>query len=116
MSMDLALSELAELFAVLGHPHRIRILQELRGGERDVASLVAALGASQSRTSQHLGLLKAHHLVHAHRKGRQVFYELRDPAVADWIVAALPFVATSGESRRLDASIAEVAATFGGST
>ena len=101
MSGDgLAFQELADLLGVLGHPDRVRLIQELRGEERDVASLIEALGISQSRTSQHLGLLKAHHLVVARREGRRVCYRLRSEALAVWLIEGLGFLpgATLGAS------------------
>jgi len=94
MDDKMALTELADLLGMLGHPDRLRLLLELRSEARDVASLVTALGASQSRTSQHLGLLKAHHLVVAERQGRQVFYRLRDEALPSWFLGGLDFLDT----------------------
>jgi len=94
MKDSMALTELADLLSVLGHPDRLRLLLELRSEPRDVASLVDTLGTSQSRTSQHLGLLKAHHLVLATRQGRQVFYSLRDKALPDWFLDGFPFLDT----------------------
>lgn len=35
--------ELAGVLGVLAHPQRIRIIEELRNGERDVTSIQAAL-------------------------------------------------------------------------
>ena len=40
----LAATELAEFLRALAHPRRIQILEELRSGERDVASLAQATG------------------------------------------------------------------------
>jgi DNA-binding transcriptional ArsR family regulator len=115
MSGDrLALTELAELLGVLGHADRVRIVLELRAGERDVASVVEALGISQSRTSQHLGLMKAHHLVVARRDGRRVRYSLRDPALATWLCEAFGFLETGANlGHALDASIAEATERYG---
>lgn len=107
----MALSELADLFGVLSHPDRVRLLQELRGGARDVASLVTALGISQSRTSQHLGLLKAHHLVQAKREGRRVYYHLRDEAFAAWILQGLVFL--DGHRASLGESIEALSQRYG---
>jgi DNA-binding transcriptional ArsR family regulator len=39
---------LADFLSVLSHPNRIRIIEELRDGERDVKSLQDALGVSHS--------------------------------------------------------------------
>jgi DNA-binding transcriptional ArsR family regulator len=110
----MALSELADLFAVLGHPDRLRLVQELRAGPRDVASLVEALGASQSRTSQQLGLLKAHHLVIGERDGRRVYYRLRDQALPPWALGGLVFLDTgAAHGQPLDASISALNERYG---
>ncbi|MCP6768773.1 metalloregulator ArsR/SmtB family transcription factor, partial [Klebsiella pneumoniae] len=60
---DLVTKELAELLGVLAHPHRIRIIEELRDGEHDVNSLQQVLGISHSGVSQHLMVLRASRLV-----------------------------------------------------
>ena len=102
----MALTELADLLSLLGNSDRLRILQELRGGPRDVASLVLAVGTSQSRTSQHLGLLKAHHLVSSRRDGRKVFYALRNARLAEWMFGGFEFLDTGPtHGAPLDASI-----------
>jgi hypothetical protein len=48
----------AQLFRVLGHPIRIRILELLLEGERTVGDLQAALRLDSSGTSQHLAALR----------------------------------------------------------
>jgi DNA-binding transcriptional ArsR family regulator len=83
--------ELAGLLGVLSHPHRIRIVAELREGEMDVNSLQKELGISHSGVSQHLSLLRAHRLVEERREGRHVFYHLRQPELAEWLFAGLAF-------------------------
>jgi len=84
--------ELAELLGVLAHPNRIRIIEELRDGERDVNSLQAILGISHSGVSQHLTLLRAHGVVSERRQGRQVFYHLLQPELATWLSGAMAFL------------------------
>ena len=54
----LAACELAEFLRALAHPRRIQILEELRRGERDVASLAEATGLAHSSVSQHLMVLR----------------------------------------------------------
>ena len=83
---------LAELFGVLSHPHRIRIIEELRDGEHDVNSLQEALGISHSGVSQHLMVLRANRLVSERREGRRVFYQLRQPDIAAWLLDATRFL------------------------
>jgi len=84
--------ELADLFRLLAHADRLRLIEELRGGEKDVSGLAAALDLPATRISQHLALLRAHRLVEERRDGRSHFYRLLSPHLAEWIVDALPFV------------------------
>ena len=88
----LVTKELAELLGVLSHPHRIRIIEELRDGEHDVNSLQSALGISHSGVSQHLMMLRANRLVSERRVGRRVFYQLRQPDIAGWLLEATRFL------------------------
>ena len=89
---DIVAKELAGLLAVLAHPQRIRIIEELRRGERGVSAIQAALDISHSGVSQHLMQLRAHRLVSERREGRQVFYRLRQPPLARWLTEAMRFV------------------------
>ena len=89
----LVTKELADLLGVLAHPHRIRIIEELREVERDVNTLQAALCISHSGVSQHLSVLRAHRLVAERREGRHVYYHLRQPKLARWLLDGIEFVA-----------------------
>jgi DNA-binding transcriptional ArsR family regulator len=89
----LVTKELADLLGVLAHPHRIRIIEELRAAERDVNSLQEALGISHSGVSQHLMVLRLHRLVAERREGRRVFYHLCQPEIAAWLIEATRFLA-----------------------
>ena len=88
----LVTKELAEFLGVLSHPHRIRIIEELRDGEHDVNSLREALGISHSGVSQHLMTLRANRLVSERRQGRHVFYQLRQAEIAGWLLEATRFL------------------------
>ncbi len=88
----LVTKELAEFLGVLSHPHRIRIIEELRDGEHDVNSLQGALGISHSGVSQHLMVLRASRLVFERREGRHVYYQLRQPGIAGWLLEAMRFL------------------------
>ena len=88
----LVAKELGDLLSVLSHPHRIRIIEELRTLERDVNSLQEALGISQSGVSQHLMVLRSHRLVSERREGRRIFYQLRQPEIASWLMEATRFL------------------------
>lgn len=84
--------ELSALFSVLANPHRVRLVEELRGGEVDVNGLQKALGISHSSVSQHLAVLRAHRIVMERREGRHVFYRLAHAKLAEWVRGGLDFI------------------------
>jgi len=84
--------ELAELLGAIAHPHRLMILVDLQKGEMDVNSLQRLLGISHSSVSQHLAILRTHHLVRERRQGRHVYYALSNPAFARWLLQGLDFL------------------------
>jgi len=88
----LVAKELSKLLSVLSHPHRIRIVEELRHEERDVNFLEDVLGISHARVSQHLALMRSHRLVLERRQGRRVFYRLFQPELATWLIEGLRFI------------------------
>jgi DNA-binding transcriptional ArsR family regulator len=77
----------ANLFRVLGHPARVRILELLREGERSVGSLQAELGLDSGGTSQHLSALRRIGLVESRREGTSVFYRVDDEHVFELLAA-----------------------------
>lgn len=91
-SRALVAKELGNLFSVFTHPDRIRIVEELRDGERDVNAIQAALNVTHSRTSQNLAILRAHRLVTERREGRHVYYRLVAPDIARWVRDGLRFI------------------------
>lgn len=92
-SRAIVTKEMADLLSVLAHPHRIRIVEELRNGEMDVNSLQAILGVSHSRVSQHLSVLRLQRVVVERREGRYVFYRLLHPGMAKWLLDGCEFLA-----------------------
>jgi ArsR family transcriptional regulator len=77
----------AELFRVLGHPARVRILELLRDGEKSVGALQAELELDSGSTSQHLAALRRIGLVESRREGTSVYYRVDDPTVFDLLEA-----------------------------
>ena len=88
----LAATELAEFLRALAHPRRIQILEELRRGERDVASIAKVTSLAHSSVSQHLMVLRAHRVVTERREGRRVIYQLRSEELADWLAQGMDFL------------------------
>ena len=91
-SRQVVAKELAELFKVVAHPDRIRLIEELRSGEKDVNTLVEILDLPGPRVSQHLSLLRAHRFVEERRDGRHHYYHLTQPDMAEWIIEGLDFI------------------------
>ena len=84
--------ELSELFKIMANPDRIRIIEELGSGEKDVNTLVESLELPGPRVSQHLSLMRAHRIVEERRDGRYHHYHLTQPDMATWIIGGLDFV------------------------
>lgn len=78
-----AVEVIAERFRILGEPIRIRILQELENGERNVSELVAAISSSQPNVSKHLRILQESGVVARRQEGNNVYYAIADPTVID---------------------------------
>ncbi len=78
----------ADFFRALGHPVRIRLVEELSQGERSVAELQQALGIPQPLVSQQLAVLRGRELVSTRKSGTNVVYALRDPLLADLLAVA----------------------------
>jgi DNA-binding transcriptional ArsR family regulator len=78
----------ARFFRALSDPARLRLLEFLLPGERTVTECVAQVGLSQGRVSAHLACLAGCGYVQARRQGRNAFYRVADPRVADLVVLA----------------------------
>jgi ArsR family transcriptional regulator len=77
----------ANLFRVLGHPARVRILELLRDGERSVGSLQAELNLGEGSTSQHLAALRRIGFVESRREATTIYYRVDNPRVFDLLAA-----------------------------
>lgn len=71
----------AARFKVLSEPMRLRILNELRYGERTVTQLVEALASGQANVSKHLALLADAGMVGRRKEGLNVFYFISDESL-----------------------------------
>jgi DNA-binding transcriptional ArsR family regulator len=85
------MKSIGDLFRVLSNTDRIKILALLVKKEMDVNKIYTTLGLSQSRTSQHLKLLKLESLVAERRLGKHVFYRIKDRSLSKVVVAVLQF-------------------------
>lgn len=76
---------IVELAQALADPLRLSILQQLMESPATVSELMSLTGATQSKVSNHLALLRERNLVCATRDRRQVVYTLRDASVGQLI-------------------------------
>jgi DNA-binding transcriptional ArsR family regulator len=78
----------AELFRTLGHPMRIRVLELLQDGPKQVRELLADTGAEASSLSQQLAVLRRAGMVTSWRTGPHVMYGLSTADVAELLAVA----------------------------
>jgi len=78
----------AELFRILGHPIRIRVLELLQAGPTHVRDLLAELRVEPSYLSQQLAVLRRAGIVTSYRDGTLVMYTLSTPDIADLLAVS----------------------------
>ncbi|NJK99884.1 MAG: winged helix-turn-helix transcriptional regulator [Spirulinaceae cyanobacterium SM2_1_0] len=75
--------QMAELFAVLADPNRLRLLAVLAERELCVCDLAALVKLSESAVSHQLRTLRDRRLVRYRKQGRKVYYSLKDQHIFD---------------------------------
>ncbi|CDO05878.1 transcriptional regulator [Mycolicibacterium cosmeticum] len=97
----------ANLFKALAHPARIRVLEILstNSAPTPVSTILAESDLEPTLLSQHLAVLKRHHVVSGQRVGNAVYYQLAHPKVAELLVIARTFLVDTlaAQRDRLDA-------------
>ena len=76
-----ALQQVAQYFAVLAEPTRLRILNSLRNAEQNVGELAERCDCSQANVSRHLSNLAKHGIVKREGRGTSVYYQIADPSI-----------------------------------
>jgi DNA-binding transcriptional ArsR family regulator len=83
----------AEFCKGMAHPKRIRILRELRGGEKSVSDLAKRTALPQANVSQHLALLRRFGLLSSRREGNNVYYAISDHTIVEACELVRSFIA-----------------------
>jgi len=78
----------ADFFKALGHPLRIRILELLAEGDKNVNELQTLIGSEGSAVSQQLAVLRNKNIVYGKKEGNKVTYSLRDPMIIELLAVA----------------------------
>jgi len=69
---------LAKKFRVLGHPVRIKLLEELMVKECCVGDIQKCLSVSQPNVSQHLKILREAGIIESRREKNRICYSVAD--------------------------------------
>lgn len=76
---SLQYEKMAAVIKSMAHPMRMHILLLLDENEElTVSDLIEAMGVRQTAISQHLQKMKLHGLLGAKRRGKFIFYHLKD--------------------------------------
>ncbi|MFF0828556.1 ArsR/SmtB family transcription factor [Brevibacillus sp. NPDC003359] len=87
--MNLELQQFkANFFKALGHPLRIRILELLAEGDKNVNELQTLIGSEGSAVSQQLAILRNNNIVYGTKDGNKVTYSLRDQMIIELLSVA----------------------------
>lgn len=75
---DETVTQLADLFKILGDASRLRIVLSCMEDRVSVGDIAEQLGLSSSLVSHHLRLLRGARIVKVERRGKQMFYSACD--------------------------------------
>ncbi len=78
---DRALQYVAKYFKALAEPMRLKVLNALQDGEKNVSQLTELSGGTQANISKHLSLLDQYGLVKRESRGTCVYYSIADSSV-----------------------------------
>ena len=79
---DQVFDSVAELFAVLSTPIRLKIISAVCHGEKNVSELLAEIDTTQPNMSQHLSMLYRSGVLAKRREGTQMYYRLQSERVS----------------------------------
>jgi len=99
-----ALQLVADRFRVLAEPLRLRILQLLRNGEKNVTELTSILGTTQPNVSKHLRVLQEAGLIGRRQSGTTVYCFVADQTVFELcdVVCTALYARMSAQARLLE--------------
>ena len=86
-TMQASAEKASDMMKLLGHPHRLMILCELKVGEQSVGELSKKIGIAQSPLSQHLARMRHENVVESRRDAQTVYYSLKDGEASQLIQA-----------------------------
>ena len=100
---DHVFETVAELFALLSAPIRLKIISAVCQRERNVSELLSVIDTTQPNMSQHLATLYRCGVLARRREGTQIYYRLQNEFVASLCRSVCTQVAIGG---RIDGRLA----------
>ena len=101
-------SNLANLFAALADPTRLRLLNLMAGREVCVCYFVEILRQGQPKISRHLAYLRKAGLVEARREGKWMHYRISPPADASAGSILDAVLASLASDKRMQSDLARL--------
>ena len=83
--LDRDYSDLLELLKTIAEANRLRIICFLKNKERCVCEIVEALGIPHNLASHHLKALKSAGLLTSLRKGKYIFYKIKNKCLNSFL-------------------------------
>jgi ArsR family transcriptional regulator len=102
---DSSIQSIAELFKVLGHPERIRLVARLAAGSTTTQhELLSEVPRAQSTLARHVSLLRERGIVRATRRGNEVHLHLTNDLAPRLLQLVRAYVAHHPERPRTNPS------------
>ncbi len=96
------LQAVADLFAVLSEPSRLRILQILQAGSASVGELVERSALKQANVSKQLGILSAAGIIVRRQAGNRAIFSIELPLVFELCEIVCRGIAQQAAQRAVD--------------
>ena len=68
----------ADFMKALAHPMRLKVIEFLKRGERNVGDMMKGLGVEQSSLSRHLAILKQNGILKTRQEKTAIYYDIED--------------------------------------
>jgi ArsR family transcriptional regulator len=78
---DKGIKSKKEILKALTQPTRMKILECLRKGERNIHKIVPAIHGEQSNISRHISLMQKNHIVTTRKDGVRVMVKVKDTEI-----------------------------------
>ena len=75
---ELAYKIKADFLKALSHPLRLQAIEFLKKGEKNVSTIIKALGIPQSSLSRHLSILREAGILKSRQQGTVIYYDIEN--------------------------------------